>query len=142
MIDFVHMVFGLAVAYLFDFPVVWAMLGAVFPDIDILMDLGGVLSHRGVLHTPLAAGVTMAALYLVSDRETVAYGFGLGVLTHLFLDTFTFSGIMWLYPLNTVSYSLELVAYDSVLVNVGVVVFSTLIVLGYHYQAEVLRWIR
>lgn len=141
MIDFTHMVFGLALGYVLRFPVVWAMLGSVAPDIDILFDYGFPFTHRGVLHTPLFVGFAMAALYLATRRTAVAAGAGLGLLSHLFLDTFTYSGIMWLYPVTT-EYSLMLVGYDSLVVNYGAVALATLVAVGWRYQAEVVRWLR
>lgn len=141
MIDFTHMLFGLALAYLLDFPVVYGMVGAVFPDIDILFQYGFPFTHRGVVHTPAAVLFVMVVLALVTNRRSVAYGFGIGYLSHLFLDTFTYTGIRWLYPVTT-QYSLELIAYDSMVANIGITVLSVAVMLGWHYQEAVTVWMR
>lgn len=142
MIDFAHMVFGLALAYLLRFPVVWAMIGAVLPDVDILFEAAYPFVHRGIMHTPLAIGFFMVVLFLATARSAPAFALGLGMLTHLYLDTFTYSGIMWGYPLTDTAYTLELVGYDHAIMNIGIVALSAASVLGFRYWEEVRLWIR
>lgn len=132
------MLYGLALAYVLDLPVVWAMIGAVAPDGDILF---AALTHRGVVHTPVAGAALTAALFLGSGKRAPAAAFGTGYLTHLFLDTFTYTGIMWLFPVAT-HYSLELARYDSLPVNGGIILLAALVPLADRYGAEVRRWLK
>ncbi len=142
MIGLTHLLFGLALVYVMGFPVVYGMVGAVLPDVDILSGAWFPFAHRGALHTPVAAVTLAAVLYLGTGRRDVAAATGLGVLSHLFLDTFTYSGVMWLYP-RTSTYSLELIPYDSVLANLGIAAFAVLVAAGWTYRpqlAEVAPW--
>ncbi len=92
------------------------MAGAVVPDYaDLRSDLRRVLRHRGVSHSMLFAGgtillvyVIMTALTQVADprfqlhHDLVApflLAFGLGLVSHLVLDSATPSGIRPLLPL-------------------------------------------
>lgn len=77
---------------------VYGALGAILPDIDILVAEIAPISHRGLLHTPLIAVFLTAVLYLATGDRDDALALGTGYLSHLFLDTFTPSGIMWLFP--------------------------------------------
>jgi membrane-bound metal-dependent hydrolase YbcI (DUF457 family) len=92
------------------------MAGAVVPDYaDLRSDLRRVLRHRGVSHSMLFAGVTMMLVYVIMTaltqvadprfqlhRDLVApllLAFGLGLASHLVLDSATPSGIRPLLPL-------------------------------------------
>ncbi|MDY6768535.1 MAG: metal-dependent hydrolase [Candidatus Nanohaloarchaea archaeon] len=141
MIGFTHLVFALALTYLLQFPVVYGMVGGMLPDIDILMSYGFPFTHRGIMHTPLAAAVFAAALYLVSGRRSPAAALGTGYVAHLFLDTFTYSGIMWLYPVET-ELSFGFIGYDDVVVNLGIVALSLALAVGWAHRERVRRWMR
>jgi len=128
MIEPTHVFFALALACLMRFPKIPAVIGGIIPDIDIVMNHGFPFVHRGIVHTGLFMIISVAAIYAVSRRlgpETgVAFGFGLGFLSHLFLDTINPSGIMWLYPLTPVYFTLNLAPYNDVIANTGIMLLS------------------
>lgn len=76
-------------------------LGAVAPDLDLYLGQRFVFPfvHRGITHTlPFAAFLVTLTYVLAGRRAAVAVG--LGVLSHLLIDTFTATGIAWFYPLS------------------------------------------
>ena len=87
------------------------ILGSVFPDIDnkrsmigkhlhFLRWCQGTKNHRDKLpHTPIFLAFTLVLfshLYKGMYKEAIMYGWALGYLMHLILDTFTAGGIRWL----------------------------------------------
>lgn len=83
------------------------MAGALAPDVDLLTgpQWPAPFVHRGLTHTPLFAVVLVGAAYLLAGRRAAA-AVGLGVTSHLVVDSLTASGIMWLYPLSDHSFGL------------------------------------
>lgn len=84
-----------------------ACAAALLPDVDNkrsilgrpLHALGGVMEHRGVTHTPLAAALLWMALStLVSPF--IGNAVLLGYLGHVVLDSFSKKGIAFLFPLS------------------------------------------
>jgi inner membrane protein len=123
-----HLLFALSLAYLTRFPRIPAVIGGVIPDIDHVMDYGFPFSHRGLVHTLAFMTLSMILVYLISRRMGLSLGFGLGFLSHLFLDSITPTGIAWLYPL-TGFFSLNLAYYDNPVANLGIVSLSLLFIL-------------
>lgn len=83
-----------------------AVLGAVFPDFDMLffyfVDDRSIHHHRYWVHVPAFWLVVSAIVLPVLWRttyKTVALWFLAGVLLHLLLDSIG-GGIMWLAPFN------------------------------------------
>ena len=86
-------------------------VSALIPDIDIDSSklgrkLGGIstiiestFGHRGFIHTPILYALLSLLLSFVLPMSVV-YGFLIGTLSHLVLDSFNYKGIMWLYPLT------------------------------------------
>ncbi|MDY6769965.1 MAG: metal-dependent hydrolase [Candidatus Nanohaloarchaea archaeon] len=141
MIGPTHLLFALAITRLLGLPVLYGMVGGVVPDTDILLDAGFPFTHRGIVHTPVAAVAAAAAVYLVGGRRDPAVSLGAGWLSHLFLDTFTYSGVHWLFPLRA-DLSFGLVGYDSVTANLGIMVLSLAAAAGWHHRRRVMRWTR
>lgn len=92
-------------------------LAAVLPDVDLLFAPGWAfpLVHRGVTHTPAAAAlVTLAVAAAAAARggrdagAAAATAAGVGLCSHLLLDTLTRSGVMWLYPLSIAPFAVDL----------------------------------
>lgn len=142
MIAAAHVLFALAFTYLLRLPVVYAMVAAVLPDIDLLFTGPFPLAPYGVLHTPLFGLAVMAVLYLVSDREAVAAAYGIGHLSHLFLDTLSPPGVAWLYPVTSQMYGLGLAAYTDLAFTTAVIVASLGAVVAWRYGPEVMAWMR
>jgi hypothetical protein len=89
-----------------------ALLGAVFPDFDMLffhfVDGGRIHHHRYWVHIPVfwlvVAAVTLPVLARFGHAATGLVFFA-AVLLHLLLDSIG-GGIMWLYPFNDTLYEL------------------------------------
>ena len=124
-----HFLFAVAIAYLLRLPRLPAGLGGIMVDLDILLQGDFPLMHRGLVHTPLFAAIAVVVLYLVVDKPN-AFGFGAGMLAHLFTDLITPVGISLLFPLPY-SFSLNLVTYNSVVGNLGIMAWSGLVILLY-----------
>jgi inner membrane protein len=119
-----HLIFALSLAYLTRFPRIPAAIGGVIPDLDYVMDSGFPFSHRGIVHTLAFMSLSMILIYLISRRTGLTLGFGLGFLSHLFLDNLTPTGIAWLYPILPAFFSLNLAYYDNPIANLGITALS------------------
>ena len=124
MLSATHMLFALSLAYISRFPRVPAMIGGVIPDLDYVMDYGFPFSHRGLVHTLAFMSLSMIAVYLLSRKTGLTLGFGLGFLSHLFLDSMNPTGIAWLYPLTPAFFSLDLAYYNDPAANLGIISLS------------------
>ena len=113
-----HAVVGYAlVAALTDAPPAVGALAGVAPDVDLF--LGPPVGpfpwvHRGLVHTPAFVAAVVALLLLVTDDRRVATGVGVAWLSHLAVDTFTNTGIAWLYPLDARFLAFDLNAHAPV----------------------------
>ena len=86
-----------------DVVVVGLAVGSVIPDIDHPKSLlGGVVKHRGIVHSPLALGVSVvllsSILSIYNANPLIVFGFFLGYLIHLVTDSLTPMGVKWLQP--------------------------------------------
>lgn len=124
-----HFFFALALAYIFRLPRIPAAIGGIIPDLDILLNYGFPLMHRGIVHTPFFLAVCVVFLYLVTEGSTT-FAFGAGFLSHLLLDIITPSGIVLLYPLS-LFYTLNLAAYNNIFANLGIITLSLAAILLY-----------
>ena len=99
-----HAALGYAlVAGFTDRPRRAGVVGAVLPDVDLLFPLAWSfpLNHRGLTHT-LAFAAVVTALFAAARRPRWSAGAAaLGLASHLLVDSFTTSGVAWLYPLTT-----------------------------------------
>lgn len=117
-----HAVVGVALAELADGPAALGALAGVLPDVDLLFPRTWPFpfDHRGLTHTPAFALAVVAAVALVARgrRTEAAVVAGLGLGSHLVIDTFTASGVMWRYPLSAaptgVAAGIHGVTYDPV----------------------------
>ncbi len=123
-----HLFFAISLAHVLRFPLLPAAIGGIIADLDYVLDFGFPFVHRGFIHTPLILGVSVVILYLATKRTDVSLSFGLGFLSHLFLDMINPMGILILYPLTNY-YSLNLVHYDNIAANLGIIIWSCLMVL-------------
>ncbi|KAB3533853.1 metal-dependent hydrolase [Alkaliphilus pronyensis] len=90
-------------------------LGSIIADIDHPKSLigrffiiGGLIfgGHRGVTHSLIAAGLFSIPVALYDPLYAIV--FFISYLIHLVADTTTITGVKWLYPFNSKSYSLKL----------------------------------
>jgi inner membrane protein len=129
MLDPTHLFFALALAYILKLPRIPMAIGGVIPDLDILLNYGFPLVHRGIIHTPFFLAVCVVFLYLVMDSPAT-FAFGAGFLSHLLLDVITPTGIPLLYPLP-VYFTLNLASYSNILANLGIIAWSLAAILLY-----------
>jgi len=117
MLGITHILFGLLVGTLFaayygqnPFFLLFAVLGALFPDIDhpkswlgrYVKPVGWLSTHRGFFHSLLGGVVFTILLFTLAD----ALGWGpllplvflFGYVSHLLLDGSTKAGIHFLWP--------------------------------------------
>lgn len=139
--DVTHLLFALALAYVLDLPVVYAMIGGLLPDVDLLIAAWLPITHRGIMHTPLFMGFSAASLYLASNRRAVAAALGIGMLSHLYLDSLTPLGIKWLYPVVADRFTLDIVRAANPAANIAMSAFFIAVMVGWRYRNEVMRWI-
>jgi membrane-bound metal-dependent hydrolase YbcI (DUF457 family) len=126
-----HFFFALALGYVLKLPAKMIVVAGIFPDADVVftsMGTGFPFIHRGFLHTPILLGIILIGMYLVTKRADICAGFGAGFLSHLFIDTFNPTGIMWLYPLTTF-FTLDLATYSNAIANWGIVAWSIAFIL-------------
>lgn len=98
------------------------VVGAVLPDVDLLFAPAWSfpLVHRGLTHTPVFGAALVVAVgvwdsHQSGRRASSPYrqlrrpaAMTLGYGSHLVVDSFTASGVPWLYPVSTASYGLDL----------------------------------
>lgn len=79
------------------------VVGAVLPDIDLLFPLAWTFpfDHRGLTHTLAFAAAAAAVVALARRPRWSARAAALGLCSHLLVDSFTKTGVAWLYPLTT-----------------------------------------
>ncbi len=134
-----HLMFALALAYIFKLPRVPAAIGGLIPDLDIVLQYGFPFMHRGIVHTPFFLVVCVVFLYLIVESP-VTFAFGTGFLSHLLMDIITPSGIPMLYPLP-VYYTLNLAAYNNIFANLGIIAFSLAAIMLYRSE-RFQDWVR
>jgi membrane-bound metal-dependent hydrolase YbcI (DUF457 family) len=107
-------------------------IAGVLPDVDTAfyaLNLGFPFIHRGFFHTPIILAIILIGIYLATKRADICAGFGVGFLSHLFIDTLNPTGIMWLYPFTTSFYSLNLATYSNEIANWGIIAWSAAFIL-------------
>lgn len=123
-----HLFFAVSLAYILRFPLLPAAIGGIIADLDYVLDFGFPFVHRGFIHTPLILAVSVAILYLATKRTDISLSFGLGFMSHLFLDILNPTGILILYPIATF-YTLDLAHYDNIAANLGIIIWSSMLIL-------------
>ena len=126
-----HFFFALALGYILKFPVKTTAAAGVIADIDTVFygnGFGFPFVHRGILHTPIILGIMLIIIYFATRRPDICAGFGAGFLSHLFIDTLTPTGVMWLYPLSTF-FTLNLATYSNAIANYGIIAWSAVFIL-------------
>lgn len=135
MFTLVHAALGLALGYAAAMPLLFAFAGAWLPDIDIMWAANPAL-HRQFFHTPFMGMLLSVAVYAVFRKRDRALSFFLGWTSHLFGDTLTVFGIMWLYPLSNAYVSTGTTTSSSMAANVtmlfasGIIVYATRLLNG------------
>lgn len=85
-----------------------AVIGAVFPDIDLIwfyfVDDRAIHHHRYWVHAPLFMALSSIILIIVARRHPVAVAFAAGWALHILLDAPN-GRLMWLWPFSDTLYS-------------------------------------
>lgn len=126
-----HFFFALALGYVLKLPIKTTAFAGIVADADVIftsMGTGFPFMHRGILHTPIILGIILIAIYFATRRPEICAAFGAGFLSHLFIDTFNPTGIMWLYPLPTF-FTLDLATYSNAIANWGIIAWSAAFIL-------------
>ncbi|AEH38777.1 metal-dependent hydrolase [Halopiger xanaduensis] len=78
-----------------------ALLGLV-PDADFLFPAawGWPFVHRGLTHAPLFVAALVAGAYAIRRDRDLPLAVGLGVGSHVAVDSLSPMGIPWLFPLE------------------------------------------
>ena len=96
-------------------------------DFDVALADFGIVAHRGPVHTPTFLLVLTALAIALRARHSVVFGIWVGGLTHLVVDTASGWGIMWLWPLSTEFYKVNLrlnsMKWLTLMVVVGIVIW-------------------
>lgn len=116
-----HVAFALALARIFPLDLTFIALGSVAPDLDF------ALQHRISLHTLLFPLIFFLAARLL--KKDWLNGFAVGMLSHIFLDSFTVTGVAFLYPYKSIMYSVNLPDMDF-----PVIALSLLVILSVKIQ--------
>lgn len=99
MMPIVHAIFGYALSYFPGAYAFFTIAGSILPDLDTLFTQYPEV-HRTFFHTPIAGFALAIVLYYLIRNKKIAASFFMGWVSHLFLDTFTITGIMWKYPIS------------------------------------------
>lgn len=89
-----HTITGLALGVLLTLNLPLVIIGAVLPDIDVLLPV----AHRTVFHSLTFMLAVSFILYWKSGKKN-AVSFLIGFASHLVLDSVTYQGIQALWPL-------------------------------------------
>ena len=89
------------------------VIGSIISDIDHENSIIGksipiipkILKHRGITHS-----LIFCIVGIIINRY-----FGLGILSHLVLDSFTIQGIRWFYPISDKSLGIKIVRTGGIL---------------------------
>jgi len=126
-----HLMFALAMAYIFRLPRIPTAIAGIIPDIDFVLHYGFPLMHRGIVHTPLFMLICIGIILVATKSRPITAGFGVGFLAHLLTDIITPTGVMFFYPWPYFV-TFNLAYYNSVFANVGIIVLSLSAILLYN----------
>ena len=105
-----------------------SLIGSIFPDIDhknsyigrkvktVSKAINKFAGHRKLFHAPLVYLLLYSmSLGFITDKLLIfgVKGLFLGILSHLFLDSFTVGGLPWFYPLSKKKFSLAKIKTNS-----------------------------
>jgi|GEM_PF-1280396 len=115
---------GLSEALMLN-PVI-ALIGAIIPDLDYVIGI----QHRTITHSLIFLLIATLITYKLKDKRA-ALALFIGMASHLMIDSITPMGVPLLYPLNNY-YSFNLVTWNSVTANLGIILFAGLLILNKH----------
>ena len=137
MMGVTHMVVGAAAGYLATQAVTGALVGgiaALLPDIDhpgsklgrrvpvLPTVINKLVGHRTLTHSILVLIILTGMLFFIAP-VFITIAFFVGYLSHLILDSFTVSGVPFLYPFKKRNYGLRFCYTQGIFEKVFLVVF-------------------
>lgn len=124
MISLTHFVFGLSLAYILDKRLVTGSAFALVPDFDITFNFLYPFTHRGIMHSLLAALVFSFLVYVYTEDRISAESCFLGYAgAGLGLDLLTSSGIPLFFPFLG-DFALSITSAYSLPANLSIIMFS------------------
>lgn len=105
------------------FSLLACIVGGILPDIEL--DLK-ILNHRGLLHSITGLVFLSAGLYLITkslNLKIIGFCFIIGYLSHLFLDSFTPTGVRLLPGLKKYKGTIKTGGLQEKLVSIIIWVF-------------------
>ncbi len=123
MISLTYAVFALSLAYILDKRLVTAVIFALVPSFDFLLNHTYPFTYHGIMHSIFAASVFTLLVYTYTEDRVSAESCFLGYSSHLFLDILTYSSIPLLFPLGH-QFSLSLVSAYSLEANSAIITVS------------------
>lgn len=134
MISLTHYIFGLSLAYILDKRLITASTFALVPDFDITFNFLYPFTHRGIMHSLLAAGVFSLLVYTYTEDRGSAESCLLGyAAAGLGLDLLTSSGVPLLFPFMG-DFAISITSAYSLPSNLSIITLSIAIILLKKYQ--------
>lgn len=119
-----HAILALALSEAFMLNPLVTTISAILPDIDSLIGI----THRTITHSLLFMLITSLIIYKIKGIR-LTYAFIIGFSSHLITDSITPMGIPLFYPLETY-YSFNLVNWDDLITNLGIILASALVIIN------------
>jgi len=128
-ISLTHFIFGLSLAYILDKRLITASTFALVPDFDITFDFLYPFTHRGIMHSLLAAGIFTLLVYIYTENRGSAESCFLGYAgAGLGLDLLTSSGVPLFFPFLN-DFALSLTSAYSLAANLSIIAFSLALIM-------------
>jgi len=131
MIGFVHSLFSLVLAIVFNLNPAVAVVASLLPDVDIILPI----QHREIFHSVLFM-VLVSLLFRFRFGKKHASAFAVGFSSHLFLDIFSKAGVKLFWP---VDYSFSLPLMSSNTANLSVLVICLVFLLNMQTKSFIFR---
>jgi len=119
-----HAIIGLAISEALLLSPLLVVIGAVIPDLDYIIGI----PHRGITHSLIFVILPVLAMLKLKGKRA-ALALFLGISSHLILDSVNPMGVPLLYPFEEY-YSFNLIAWDSVVGNLGLIILAAIIILN------------
>jgi inner membrane protein len=119
-----HVMLGMALSEALMLQPLISVLGSFIPDIDYLIGI----AHRTITHSLIFLVISCFLVYKIKDKK-IAFAFLIGIASHFIIDSLTPMGIPLLYPLTNTYYSFNILNWDDLSSNLGLILASVLIIL-------------
>ncbi|MDD5417271.1 MAG: metal-dependent hydrolase [Candidatus Nanoarchaeia archaeon] len=121
-----HVILSVALSYMTGLPLVWVVIGGVFPDIDLLFP--EFLSHRVELHSLFIIGIISLVLWKLFNKKA-GMGFLLGGTFHVIADLMTYYGVGVFWPFYSKYFAFDLA--DTVYLDIATILISSFLIINH-----------